>query len=149
MGCPARIGFGVALALGALLVVGCPDYAPLEVRDAASGGGVGQGGEDGGGGSGGEGGVAWTCDSACAAIYDCGLETVNGAPHCPGFTGGADRDAFVSSCLLDCATDPLFASFVSGGKDCSAIVAGLRSASESFAKRCDGGGGGTGGAMRR
>jgi hypothetical protein len=101
---------GILFSVGALLACGDSgsDAGGGPAGGAGAGpstGGNGAGTTDGGNGAGttdggaGGGAPALTCQTACEAVFACGL---SGDPQlCPGFTP-ADEDTFVPGCVTNC-----------------------------------------------
>ena len=79
-----------------------------------------------------------TCEEACSALYDCGLQAdANGMQLCQGFTGAArEKNQFVMTCVDPCNTNPALLAIIDPS-DCPGTISTLKMVSPDFSSACD------------
>jgi len=78
-----------------------------------------------------------TCDQACGALYDCGLQgDANGMQLCPGFSGALrEKNQFVMDCVDTCRTNPALLGLIDPS-DCPGTISTLQMLSPDFNDAC-------------
>ncbi len=157
--------FAAIFAMSGLVFVGCGDDGSGGA--GGTGGSGGSGNEGGGGGTAGSGGTTSSssssssssstsaaacelagvgapadCPAACAALYDCGALTCDGATLCK-FTGMMDeRTAFIGDdmggCIATCTAQMALIAIIDP-KDCGSTIDSLTGLSADFKMVCDNG----------